>query len=874
MNLRDLLLRGRALFTRRRVEQELDDELAFHVEREALKHVANGVEAADARRRALAKFGSVALAADACRDVRGTSLVEDCARDAAYAVRTFRRAPLSAFTIVVTVAIGLGLVAAVFTFFSVFLFRVDTVANPGELFAVRRATRPGADSWRMFTRPEYDALRRDTSVFVDSYASIESVDGRIDGRMMSGTLVTASFFETVRVSAALGRTFTAADEAPGATATVMVLSDRGWSRLFARDPGIVGRTLIVSGSPSIVVGVMPEGFRGLAVSAPDYWAPVSKLAQFRPGQAGNEDRTGLEVIGRLAPGMSRESATSAFAVWHDGLKTAPNPSDTETMVLEPRQGTVSVEDAMPVFAPVFFAFGLILLIGCANVANLLLARGVSRQRELGIRLSLGASRRRVIRQLLTESLLLALLSAGLAFVISRVVLEATIHVVMTTIATELAENISLSAPAPDWRVGVFLVLGAMVSTVFFGLAPALQATRLELIRTVRGEVMKDTRPRRARSLLIGVQVAASALLLICAAVFLRSAAASSTMDPGIRTSDTISIDKGSEGLRGSMLEAIRSEPAVEAMAAMSPGMLDALPNVIAEGSGIRVPLTHRAVSPEYFALLDIPILRGRVFTDGERTEQSQIAIVSESVARRLWPNREPIGQSMRLDETSATDPRTRVVTVVGIARDVAGFRFSGYDEAGVYLPTNVESPAASLIVRVTGDPGRARETILDRLTAFDPNMGQVVTMRTLAGMEVYFLRSAFWVTLVLGALALILTLSGLFSVLSHIVERRRKEIGVRMALGATASVIVRLVVVQSLRPVALGLLAGTAMAAGLASVLMATPAASQIGAVVHVFDPVAYGAGIVLIAVACLLASSLPAWRAAKLNPIGTLRQD
>ena len=244
-----------------------------------------------------------------------------------------------------------------------------------------------------------------------------------------------------------------------------------------------------------------------------------------------------------------------------------------TIVLEPKQGTVPLSaETMMLFTPLFFAFGLILMIGCANVANLLLARAVARQREIGIRLAIGASRRRIVWQLLTESLLLALVSAALAFGISRLVLEAVVYIVTSTMPPDFGD-VRLAVPPADWRVALFLVAGAMVSTMFFALAPALQATRFELVRAVRGEVVRDARPGRARNVLIALQVTASVLLLICSAVFLRSALATATVDPGIRAADTVMVGIVNEQMRGAMLEAVTSDPSVTSVAASWPDAL-------------------------------------------------------------------------------------------------------------------------------------------------------------------------------------------------------------------------------------------------------------------------------------------------------------
>ena len=319
---------------------------------------------------------------------------------------------------------------------------------------------------------------------------------------------------------------------------------------------------------------MPEGFRGLTVAPDDYWAPLSMLGQVRPihrGRDGDERRPRHH----RTPEAGHVAADGTGGTRRLGCRpverAARSSARASNITLVPRRGTVPQPlEAVLVTAPLFFAFGLILLIGCANVANLLLARAVARQREIGIRLSLGATRRRIVRQLLTESLLLALVAAAAGFAISRVALEAIINAVMTSWPPDIGD-IRLSVPDADWRVLLFLIVGAGVSTMLFGLAPALQATRIEPIRTIRGEVIRDARPGRARNFLIGLQVSASALLLISAAVFLRSAFAAATFDPGMRISDTVIVGIANEPTRNAIVQAVTAEPSVAAVAASWPG---------------------------------------------------------------------------------------------------------------------------------------------------------------------------------------------------------------------------------------------------------------------------------------------------------------
>ena len=823
-----------------------------------------------------------ALRKDECRDARRTSLVDDGIRDIAYALRGFRRAPLVTFIVVSTVALGLGLVAVAFTFLNVFLFRVDRVPNVHEMFALERP-RAAASEREHFTRAQFDALRRETSVFTDAFAQVRDIDSRVDGHRVSGAFVTGNAFQVVGVQAAMGRALMPADDGPPPGRPVLVLSDRGWDRLFARDAAVLGRSLLINRIAFEIVGVMPDGFRGLTPVTPDdYWAPLSLLGQVSPSARGMES-VGLDIIGRLKPGLSPQAATTALAVWEAGQPNVTSPQRSASPItLVPKRGTAEQPlEAVAVTAPLFFAFGLILLIGCANVANLLLARGVARQREIGIRLSLGASRRRIVRQLLTENLLLALVAAAAGFAISRVVLRTIINALITSLPPDVGD-IRLLVPDADWRVLLFLIAGAVASTLAFALVPALQATRIEPLRTIRSEVIRDARPGRARNVLIGLQVCASALLLISAAVFLRSALTSTADDPGLRISDTVIVRIKSEAARPAIVQSLTGEPSVAAVAASWPNAAGEAPAAVAKTDGATATVAYRFVSPEYFDVLDIGLVRGRTFAADERPPNLPVAIVSEATARALWPNGDAVGQLVRFDRDpasdtpSATGPRldSRTLTVIGVVRDVRGFRLAPFPTAVVYMPTSSVMAGASLVARVHGDPELARQALSNRLTAIDPDMGEVESLRWVSRMETYFLQIGFWFTVVLGGLALALTVSGLFGVLSYLVEQRTREIGIRIALGATTQRVMRLVMSQSVGPVSVGLLIGGGSAAGLAAVLLATPGAGPIGELVHVLDPIAYAMSTFVIIAASLMAASIPAVRAARLDPTRTLRQD
>jgi predicted permease len=894
MTWHDLRLRLRALVSRRKVEQELDEELAFHVEREAHKHIAAGMSRDEALRRARARFGSTPRAADECRDVRGTAAIDALARDVVYAFRTCLRAPLASLTIVATIALGLALITVAFTVYNAVFLRVDAVRHPEELFLVERPTRPdlprrpGFGAWTPFTLHEFEIVRRDTDVLADAAAVTFPIQARVNGFTTTGVLVSGNFFQMLGANAVVGRTLAPTDDDRAGGAPAIVLSDRGWKKLFQRDRSAIGDRVSVNGFSYDVIGVMPEDFRGLQVSPPDFWAPLASAVQLSPDRVRDAEIVPPLVVGRLRPGISQAQAEARLTAWassRDDLRRNrrgyPN-----VIYLTPDNGTLSPETYKGMILPLAFVFGLILLIACANAANMQFARGLSRQREIGIRLSLGASRRRVIRQLLTESLVLAIAAAVLGVVLSRMLLAGTIAGASAVMLPEIAERLDL-APLPlDWRILLFLFGGALLSTMLFGLVPAFRATRIELVRTMKGEVTKDAHPGRARRALVALQVGASALLLVSSAVLLRNALTDATAGIGLRTSDTLIVPIADESRRTALLDQIRRQPGVQSVAASWATLNDLPAPARAETARpSQAWIGYSFVSPEYFDTLDIEIVQGRAFSADERASDAGVVVVSEHGARRIWPGQQAIGQTIRFEAAAPSTPSnpeparvpSRVFTVIGVARDVGRPANGGFSSApenpDVYVPIALESAGPSVVVRVQGDPNEARRTLLARLVAIDPALSDITTLRAMTQGATFGLWLAFWLTVVLGGLALALTASGLFSVLSYVVEERKKDIGVRMALGATMRNIAGWVLSHTFLPVAVGITVGVGFAAMLLrTVVRWLP--FVFSSDVRVFDPWMYAASLMAVVAACVLAASLPARRAARVDPIETLRRE
>jgi hypothetical protein len=436
-------------------------------------------------------------------------------------------------------------------------------------------------------------------------------------------------------------------------------------------------------------------------------------------------------------------------------------------------------------------------------------------------------------------------------------------------------------------VAVFLVAAAVAATALFGVLPAMYATRLDPPRAVHGEIVRNARPGRARYGLIVVQVTASALLLICAGVLLRGVLRSVAADPGLRTEDTIIIEFG-ERARAALVEAVVAEPAVSAVAASWPGaptLSPARAGFASPAGAGRVPVRYRFVSPEYFGVFDIDVLKGRAFTPEEGRTGAAVAMVSDVMAGQLWPDGDGVGQVLRLEpdpigasrypDSSRSEPAlsSQSFVVIGVVRAVPGFRM-GWPDAGVYVPTSPTKAEMTLIARVRGDFDAGRRALSDRLTSIDPNLHQLLSMSTVVSLETYPLQVGFWTTIVLGGLALTLTVSGIFSVLSYLVEQRTRELGVRIALGATTGAVGGLVLRQSLRLAGIGLAAGTGLAWALAAVLMSLPVAGNVSRFVNVFDPAAYAGSLLMILAACSAAALAPARRATRIDPAVALRRE
>jgi predicted permease len=866
MTMADLLLRLRALFFRARVEQELDDEVEFHLAMAQRKHRAAGLTEEEASRLARLDFGRVGAVKEDCRGARGIDTYETTMQDVRYALASFRRSPGFVLTVSGTIALGLGLNAALFTLFNAYVLRPVSIHDPYSLYSLAWTDRTGRG--HAFSWDEYRQLEKDHPAFSE-VAAVQYVITRLDGRVLQGQLVTGNYFQMLGVGTVLGRPLLPEDAAEPGRDPVIVLSYQAWKDVFGGRPDIVGTKVAIRGYPMEVIGVARQGFQDLSEVPRDFWAPLTMAPLLQSGLDlfGSEHPEGLAIIGRLRSGMSLSQAKAILETWTRQL-TAQLPEERRAIGIELNSKATSIPltpELLIMFSPLAAAFGLVLVLACTNVASMMLARATARQREIGIRLSLGAVRGRLIRQLLTESVLLSIPAAVMGFVFSRITIESAIRTMYATVPKDMLELVHDVAHPVDWRVLLFMILAALVSALLFGLAPAIQATRANVMAAVRGELTADVRPVRVRNALVIAQITVCTLLLVACGVLVRTTMAMTGFDIGFRTGNVIAMEIVESGRRR-VLEALNSDPGIEKVAAASSVPLGGLVpdlNISAERRPA-ITTAYNQVSPEYFEILGIPIVRGRNFSSQEAASESPVGILSAATAERLFPEENAIGQVLRVSGKLAQEVR-----IIGIASDIVTCCIPyGKDAAMLYLPI-MPSGKANVLVRVRGDVEGERTRLDARFATLAPGaIADIHSLDQYRAAGIYPFRAAAVIGAALGVLALLLTVSGIYGVISYFVTQRTREFGIRIALGATKHAVIGLVMKQSLRLSAIGVGVGAVLAVGLCKLLT-----SQL-VFMRLFDGAAFSAGILLAVSASLAAGYIPCRRATQIDPIETLRYD
>ena len=801
--------------------------------------------------------------------------------DVRFAWRTLAKNPSFAAIAVATIALGIGVNTGIFTVLDGVALKPLQTPGAERLLSVYqdirgKVPRNSHESASFFSTAEYEKYRDQNHVFTGLAAYetlLQATLGGEEPRQIWGQLTSCNYFDVLEQTPALGRAFVAEDCKVARSGAVVVISDSFWRSAFGADPATIGRSAILNGHPMRIVGVAKPGFDGTESIASTFWAPFTMQSPLEPHDMyGKPNTSWLAVIGRVKSGLARETARADLNVIaaridadQPGRSTSINVLPTTLLgIPEERQLAYTVGGL------ILAAVGMVLLIACANVANLLLARAAGRQHEIAIRLSIGATRWLLIRQLLTESLMIATAGGILGSVLALFTFDAAMRFAVAHLPREmpaLAFNF-----APDWRVPGYSIALTLLTGFVCGLAPALRASRPALNRGLNQKFGGGF----LRHSLVGLQVAACMVLLIASGLLLRGLWVAQTVDPGFRMKNisSVSFDLETFGydepraaaFQRTLIDRIASAPGVESVAQVMNAPLNNNHNgsgFIPSGQAQERGAEFNYVSPEFFPILEIPIVHGRNFTSAESWAGTPLAIVTESTARRWWPGEDPVGKTISWD----ISPPATVFQVVGVVKDVQISRIGRSDENYLYLSDGLNR---QMHMRLLVRGSRSSENAIRKaVRALEP--GLVVDAAPLEE-NLEFWRSLSRVSASLagslGLLALILASIGIYGVVSFAVSRRVREIGIRMALGADNRVVHKMILRQAMLPVVIGALAGIAGCAAVSQIL------SSMLFGLSAYDPVAFfGVPILLLAIA-MLASYVPARRATKVDPMIALRYE
>ena len=878
--------RLRALLRPRDATRELEEELRFHLELDAMHRRHAGAAPDEAAYAARRRLGNVTRLREEVREMSARYRLDELQLDLRYAARTLRRSPAFTGGAVLTLGLGIGAAAAMFSVVDAVLLRSLPYRDPERLVAVWTVSAQAASEPMTTSPPDFRELAAARRVRLAAHYTLDvNLAGDGEPERVAGARVSPSLFDVLGVAPRLGRAF-AEEEGVYGRHRAVVVSDGLWRRRFGADPRIVGRSVTLDREAHTIVGVAPPGLRFPAPGV-DVWLPMA----FAPGST--TDTRGnyfLQIVGRLRPGTSlaeasaelgavarRVAAEHAGAVIH-GVHVAPLRADV-------------VGDAGRPLLALAGAIGLVLLVACANVAALLLARGATRRGEIALRAGLGASRARVLRQLLTESLVLGLLGAALGALLAG----ALVRAVLPHAPPELPRLHEIAVDARTLLACAALGLG---TTLLFGLVPALQLSRAGLADALRDRERTGRAGRRTHAALVAVQMALSVVLLAGAGLLLRSFAQVLRVDPGFRAEHVVSMAVAiskqaypdAERLAQFMdvvLGRVRALPGVRSAAATSGlslaggwwGKMISIEGRPAAAAMDQVPsVGYRVVSRDYFATLGVTLRRGRTFGAEDRRGTHGVAVVNEAAARRLWGGASPLGQTIWLGPPEALVaahlpggyrfPRLEVVGVV------ADERFAALDQppqAEVYQLMDQVAEDASvmyLVARGDADPGALATGMRAALRAVDP-LQPAADVATMTERVARATSDRRFTLLLLGgfaALAVLLAAVGLYGVIAFAVAERRREFAVRLALGAPAGGVLRMVVGRAMRPVLAGVVVGL-----LGALLLAGAVRSMLFGVSPT-DPVAFGTAVAVLLATALVASLVPAWRAARIEPAAVLR--
>jgi macrolide transport system ATP-binding/permease protein len=875
-------------------DADLAREIRAHLDQDIDERRDAGASAQQARDAAKRAFGSVSLAIEDTRAVWHFAWIERVWQDATYALRLMRRSPGFTTVVVLSLALGIGANSAIFSVMDVVLLKSLPVKHPEQLYMLIPA---GSKGFGAFSYPGFDTLRRANQAFSDTFNYSEGDTWNViaagHAELTNGASVTGNYFSALGIEPMAGRLIVESDDVPSA-ARVAVISYRLWQQRFGLDPGAIGTVIRVNNAPVTIVGVAPPAFSGLSVGYPnDIWMPMA----INPLTSSNSTWW-LLAMGRLKPGVTEAQARASLDLATPIVRQTMGVSDDQASGRFARidmtsaaggLSPLSKEYEVPLYI-LMIVVGLVLLIACANVANLLLSRAKTRRREMAIRLALGGGRRRLLQQMLVESLLLATLAGALGLVIASWIKTALVGFFATQRTT-----FGLDLPL-DARVLGFTLAVSLLTGILFGLMPALRATQLDPGNTLKEQTRAASAGSGSRQpltqALIVLQVALSLLLLTGAGLFLRTLQNLRHIDLGFEPEHVMqmTIEPGLAGydatrvqpLYRELLDRLNVTPGVIAASGMRFGMISggySGRNVFVPGAvpvpDPASPLDRNAafniVAPRFFETMGIT-LTGREFNAGDTAASPKVAIVNEKLARHLFGTDAVIGRRIGFDAKAPGD-----YEIVGVVHDTKYFRLRGDSPRAAFVAIAQAGPSAATLERLTiavrtaADPASMAGTMQRTIQGIAPDVpirGDIRTLRATIDATLGRERLLATLSTLFGALALLLACIGLYGVMSYAVVRRTTEIGIRMALGAHRRDVLQMILRDSTWLVAAGLITGL-----IAALLTARLVESQLFAL-NPTDPATLGIACAILITAAAIAALLPAWRAARVDPMIALRHE
>jgi predicted permease len=882
--------------TKRQLDRNIDEELEHHLAYRVEQLMATGMTEEEARRESQLLFGDVAGVRDdlersgraGMRRRRLGAALFDHLLDARLAGRRLLRSPGISLAAIASIALGIGANATIFSFLNAFLFRPLPIEDPGRLLSVH--TSQGESTYGSTSYPDYRDLKERNNIFEGLAAhsfGVVNLEGRAGPRVALTQMVSWDFFQVLGVEMAAGRDFLPEeDETPG-THPVAILSHRVWRGQFGADLSVLGETIYLNGHHFTVIGVAQKGFTGLSVIVkPELWTPLMTVGQVFPYPVNLNGRIDpwLNLVGRLQPEVSKDQVAAALDVIGADLAEAyPNLNQAKRFTaVEANRTRIShtdTTDATAAFGALLMAaVGLVLLIACLNVANLNLAGAIRRQKEIALRHSLGASRGRVVRQLLIESILLSLVAGVAGLVLS---VWATRAIWAMQPFSEVPLSVDLG---PDGLVLGFTLALSILTGTFFGLAPALNLLRRKHFATLRVQsstLGRTPRTSRLQSVLVTGQIAVSLVLLITTGLFVRSMQNTLAVDPGFAVREAViaPLNLGfgqyteEQGRRffTEIRDRVGALPGVHGVTvstALPLGQMHGHHDVEIDGyepaPDEYMIFKRNAVGPGYFETMGIPIVRGRAIDARDQADSQPVAVVNEAMASRFWADGDPIGRTIRAD---LGVPRV----VVGVMKDGKYRSLSEPTEPYLCIPMS-QAPYVQrryLLARTSGDPVAAVSPVGILIRELNPNLPlTVMTMEQYLAMNAESSRLPVFLLGGLSLLALTLALLGVYGVMSYLVSQRTQEFGIRVALGANRGTIIRRVVRLGLRTAVIGIVIGVLLA------LAAGQALSGFLFEVRPADPGVFALAGGLFYVVALWASYIPARWAARVSPMEALRVD